>query len=183
MEPSMHTHTPVARSDGLIVTGSNDEVLVYDTETHHIHHLNHLAAVVWQLCDGQRTVTDLASRAQVDVDGPVTAESIRLALAKLGAANLLDGNPGISLGGTGQSRRAFLRRSAFAGAVALPMIVSVSAPQAAAAASGCLLPSECNSRTVGQRCGANAGQCETQFLSCWQVPIGPPGNYFCGNEP
>ena len=179
MEPF---RVPAARADGLIVTRSHDEVLVYDTGAHHLHHLNHLSAVVWRLCDGQRTVADLARLAQIEVDGVVTVESVRLALTKLGAANLLDGELGAGLRGTGQSRRAFLRRSAIAGAAAIPVVVSISAPQAAAATSTCLGPGECNASTVGRICGANAGQCQ-QGLRCWQVPIGPPGNYFCGAQP
>jgi hypothetical protein len=172
---------PAARADGLIVTRSHEEVLVYDTGAHHIHHLNHLSAAVWRLCDGQRTVGDLARLAQIEVDGVVTVESVELTLTKLSTANLLDGEIGAGPRGTRQSRRAFLRRSAIAGAVAVPVVISISAPQAAAATSVCLSPGQCNASTVGQRCGANPGQCE-QFLRCWQVPIGPP-SYYCGSQP
>ena len=182
VEPCIQLRVPKARVDGLIVTRSNDEVLVYDTGSHHIHHLNHFSAVVWRLCDGQRTVAGLVRQAQYEVDGVVPAESVRLALVKLGAANLLDRETGLDLRDLGQSRRAFLRRSAIAGAIAVPVVASISAPHAAAATSVCLSPSQCNASTVGQKCATTPASCPTSSLGCWQIP-GAPGSYFCGAQP
>jgi hypothetical protein len=54
------TFRPLARTEELVTTTSKDEVLVYDKTAHHIHHLNASAAQVWYLCDGERTVADLA---------------------------------------------------------------------------------------------------------------------------
>lgn len=183
MEPWIDVRVPAARVDGLIVTGSKNEVLVYDTGSHHIHHLNQFAAAVWNLCDGNRTVTDLARQVQPEVDGVVTPESVRLALARLGAANLLAGEMNMVPRDTAQSRRAFLRRSAIAGAVTFPVIVSISAPQSAGAWSACLSPGECNASNVGQTCATSPSNCATSTLRCWQVPVGPPGSYFCGAQP
>jgi hypothetical protein len=102
--------------------------LVYDKQCHHIHHLNATAAAIWRLCDGERTVCDLALHASID------EEAVRLALRKCEDARLLDGPLSTEMRGT-QSRRAFLRKAAVVGAVALPTIVSISAPSAAAASS------------------------------------------------
>jgi hypothetical protein len=182
MESCMPIRVPVARVDGLVVTVSNDEVLVYDTESHHLHHLNRLSAVVWRLCDGQRTVDDLVRQAQCEVDGVVTSGSVRLALTKLASANLLDGETSVDHRDTGQSRRAFLRRAATTGAIAVPVIVSISAPQAAAATSTCLTPGQCSASTVGQICATNPANCATSALRCWPTPFSP-GSFFCGAQP
>ncbi len=179
----MQEIAPAARVDGLVVTESRDELLIYDTGPHHIHHLNPLSAVVWRLCDGRRTMTNLVREAGRRADGMVTAESVRLALVKLDEANLLVGRLGTDFRGTGQSRRDFVRRSAIGGAVAVPMIVSMSAPHAAAASSACLGPGQCNASTVGHRCAPNPANCQSSALACWEVPTGPPGNYFCGARP
>lgn len=178
----IHEAAPEARVDGLVVTESNGEVLVYDTRQHHIHHLNHISAIVWRLCDGQRTVADLVRQAQVQVDDVVTEESARLALTKLHTANLLHGETGADMRGVGRTRRDFLRRSAITGAIAVPVIVSISAPQAAAASSVCLGPGECNASTVGHRCATQPEACQSSLLACWAQP-GTPGRYFCGSRP
>lgn len=123
------TLVPTARTSDLATTQVKDEVLVYDEQRHHIHNLNQVAATVWRFCDGQRTVRDVALITSIDED------AVRIALRKLEDANLLDGSLSTEMRGDAQSRRAFMKRAAIAGAVALPTIVSITAPQAAAASS------------------------------------------------
>lgn len=121
---------PRARFDGLVVTESAAEVLVYDTAAHHIHHLNQVSAAIWRLCDGRKSIAGLAR------DSGLDREMVRLALVKLDEANLLDGtlDPGLRL--KGASRRSFMKR--VAAATAVPAIVSISAPTAAMASSHCV---------------------------------------------
>ncbi len=76
---------PAARTIDLVTTQSNDEVLVYDQQAHHIHHLNATAADVWRLCDGERTVSDIA------VETRPRRDAVQLALRTLEDAQLLDG--------------------------------------------------------------------------------------------
>ncbi len=52
---------PQARQDKLLVQEVGDELVVYDQKRHVAHSLNRTAALVWQNCDGQRTVADLAA--------------------------------------------------------------------------------------------------------------------------
>ncbi len=148
---------PAARIDGLVVTESRDEVLVYDTAQHHIHHLNQTSAIVWRLCDGRRTVADLVREAQVKDSGKVTEDSVRLALTKLADAKLLDGPLAASMQGARHTRRTLLKRAAVAGAVAVPAIVSMSAPAAAGAISGLDCGETCDS--LNSQCNSRCGQC------------------------
>jgi hypothetical protein len=111
----------------LVTSEVGDEVLVYDQDSNHIHRLNETSAAVWRLCDGRRSVTDIALAAGM------TDDTVRIALAKLADSNLLDGPLPIELRLTGQSRRKLLKRAVLAGAGAT--IVSVTAPIAAAAQS------------------------------------------------
>lgn len=119
---------PAARTTDLVITQSGDEVLVYDTAAHHIHHLNAAATSVWQRCDGHRAVADIA------VETGLTEEAVQRALRTLGDAKLLDGPLADPMRGM-QSRRSFMRKAAIAG-VAVPAIVSISAPSASASQSG-----------------------------------------------
>lgn len=123
---------PMARIDGLVVTESKTEVLVYDTAHHHIHHLNAISAVIWRLCDGTRSLADLARDAKSAARGAVSEMTVRLALGKLEDANLLDGPLAAGMRAVGSSRRTLLKRAAVAVAVAISANVSISAPNAAA---------------------------------------------------
>jgi hypothetical protein len=134
---------PAARVSDLVINDVHGEVLVYDKQCHHIHHLNATAAAIWRLCDGERTVRDLALHASID------EEAVRLALRKCEDARLLDGPLSTEMRGT-QSRRTFLRKTAVAGAIALPAIVSISAPTAAQSDSTCVA---CNTLNFAVVCG------------------------------
>jgi hypothetical protein len=106
---------------------------------------------VWRLCDGERTASEIA------VEAGLKHDAVKFALRTLEDAKLLDGTLASELRGT-QSRRAFMRKAAIAGAV--PAIVSISAPTAAMAATGdyCRLngenPTPCSE---GYTCSKSAG--------------------------
>jgi PqqD family protein of HPr-rel-A system len=50
---------PKARTD-LTFVQIEDEAILYDPESVRLHHLNHSAALIFQLCDGSGTVEELA---------------------------------------------------------------------------------------------------------------------------
>jgi hypothetical protein len=173
---SIHTHdcVPAARVDGLVVTESKSEVLVYDTTQHHIHHLNQTSAVVWRLCDGRRSVADLAREAQFKVEGLVTEDSVRLALTKLEDAGLLEGPLLSGMRGARQTRRTLLKRAAVAGAVAVPAIVSISAPTAAQPRSSLGCGESCVNRN--DDCNSSCSQCGVGSGTGSGVVCCNPGN-------
>jgi len=158
---------PAARIDGLVITETRDEMLVYDMRHHHIHHLNPVSREIWRLCDGTRTVAEIAR--QANVAGVVDDAAVRLALTKLAAADLLEGELDRSLKGGRQSRRAFARRAAVAGAVAVPVIVSITAPSAAAASSG----------SCPTQCGSGQPQCCQNSDDCKDMLGGHRGDWNC----
>lgn len=156
---------PLARAIDLVVTESASEVLVYDTAVHHIHHLNHVTAVIWRLCDGRQSIGDLVRHARPEVGADVDEAVVRRALTQLDDAKLLDEplDPGLRLGGT--SRRSLLKKAAIASAV--PMIVSISAPTAAMATSHCVNP---DGAAAGTPCFSNSACCSNV---CDFIPGGP----------
>ena len=111
---------PAARTKDLIVESLDDELLVYDVATDRAHCLDPLAAAVWRACDGKRTVAEIARGANVDGATAWTA------LRKLDRAHLLrERLPKVKP----------TRRQALAAAVAVPLVLSISTPAAAQAAS------------------------------------------------
>jgi Coenzyme PQQ synthesis protein D (PqqD) len=125
---------PRARTEGLVIKALPDEVLVHDVARHRTHCLNHAAAAVWRLCDGQRTPAEIAGALAPIPDGRWNDEAVRLALDELGRAHLLadvlTGRPEAS----GVTRRQTLQRLA-AAAVVVPTVATIVAPRAAQAQS------------------------------------------------
>lgn len=119
---------PVAVRAGIAVEEMGDDLLIFDTRSQRAHSLNAAAAAVWQACDGEHTPAQLAQRLGFDED------AVRLALRSLSDCELLE-DPVLTEGFV--SRRALLRRLAFAGVAAVPIIRSVAVPSAAHAASLC----------------------------------------------
>lgn len=124
---------PAARVEGLTWADAGEDLVIYDAEPMHYHSLNATAAAVWRLCDGRRTVSRIA--AETGFATPV----VELAVADLGDLGLLQ-SPETSWN-AGMTRRRVLKLAAAGGvgAVAIPVIASMTAPNAASAQSvGCV---------------------------------------------
>lgn len=145
---------PAARVTGLVVTEASDEVLVYDTERHHIHHLNQVTAVIWRSLEEAGTVSEVTRVTSMTLGSPVDEATVRLALTTLADAELLDGDLAPDVRVAGQSRRRFLKKAAIAGA-AVPIIASMTAPSALASQS---CPTSGGNRPNGCPCSGN-GNC------------------------
>jgi hypothetical protein len=160
-----------ARTDGLVVEGVGDQLLIYDESADVAHSLSPVASAIWSACREGASLddlTELVGGLQPEVD----AEGLALtALAELlDKALLLDR-------GDAMSRRDALRRIAFTASAAL--VATAVVPPAAAMASGgsfgihhtCTADNQCANGlncqsgycyTIGQTCkapGQNDGSC------------------------
>lgn len=154
------TAVPAARIEDLVMTESGEEVLVYDQKAHHIHHLNKVAATVWQLCDGRRGLSEIVAAASDEMDVEVDGTAVKLALRKLDDAELFDGGLSSEMRSAMQSRRTFMRRAAMVGAASVPAVISITAPLASASAS--TLCEEDEQQRVPSGCGCNGnGNCQS----------------------
>lgn len=142
---------PCARQDGLIVQTLPDEVLVYDQERDKALCLNLTAARVWKHCDGKTSVTKIARLLKMD------DEVVWIALNKLGRSHLLDGRITRPPNQMGISRREIVR----AAMIALPVVITISVPMPAQAATcgitcstdaNCLATPGCPPRCVAGVC-------------------------------
>jgi hypothetical protein len=145
---------PSARSNGLVVQRLEGEVLVYDTERHTAHCLNPNAALIWEHCDGKRTVSQLSEILHAANGNPTTTskekdELVWVALDQLDKSHLLAGpviRPEIT---SGMSRRQLMKAAGIAALIAVPVVSTIVAPKAAEAstclASGqsCSISSQC----------------------------------------
>ena len=125
---------PLSRSAGILFEEVDGEIVVYDQENDRAHRLNGTAARVWKLCDGRRSVPDLAAALAGD-GGSRDEELVQLALDELAGARLL-AEPA-SPGPDAVTRREAMQRLARVASVGLllPVVTSISAPTPADAQS------------------------------------------------
>jgi len=114
---------PRPRREGVFTEEVDGETLLYVGATHQALCLNPSAARIWALCDGARSVADIATRAKLESD--VVAH----ALGHFAEAGLLENTPARAVG---MSRRRALMGI---GLAAIPIIFLVTAPEARAAGS------------------------------------------------
>jgi hypothetical protein len=129
---------PKARTADLVVKDLADEVLVYDLKRHNAHCLNRAAALVWQHCDGRRSVSDLADVVGRELAVPVSEEMIWYSLEQLSKFHLLAEKAKSPLSMSGMSRRDFMRKAGVTAAVSIPIVASLAVPTAAHAALSCI---------------------------------------------
>jgi len=126
---------PLARKEGLHVERMASEVMVYDTARHKAHCLSPAAAIVWQSCDGQRTVKQLSGELQsqgISAD----EEMVWMILHRLSKLNLLEKKVTLPEDAILSGRRDLMKKVAAAGGMLLLMTATIAAPTPAKAQSG-----------------------------------------------
>ena len=136
---------PFARRDELVIQEFAEEVLIYDLRIDRAFCLNQTLALVWQNCDGKKSVSEISSKIGKVLGARVSEDVVWLALNQLEKANLLANQEKISNKFYNLSRREMIKRIGAASAVALPIIASIVAPPAIHAASGLAPGDSCTS--------------------------------------
>lgn len=127
MKSEVMEFLPKARQEKIVIKQIADEVLVYDCARDKAHCLNPSAAAVWQRCDGQTTVSEIARLIATDSE-PVNESIVWLALGELHRSHLLEEPQGLPQAMLGMSRREAVRRIGLGAAIALPLVASITAP-------------------------------------------------------
>jgi hypothetical protein len=70
----------------------DDEVVVLDRQSDLIHQLNHTASYIWDRCDGQSTVTEIADQfaAAFHVDAHTAIHDVGTTISQLHSLGLLE---------------------------------------------------------------------------------------------
>ncbi len=152
------TQFPTARSKDLIIEELPDEVLVYDLTTDKAHCLNRTAALIWENCDGKNSEADIAALLPGEFESQMSRKSVTLGLDQLAAFGLLT-EEATAPPRRRLSRRRLIQNLGLSAALALPLIVSISAPTAAQAGST-TDPCVANPRAVGCPCTFD-GDCDS----------------------
>jgi hypothetical protein len=161
---------PKSRKENLVVQELDGEFLIYDLNKNKALCLNKTSALVWQACDGKRTIADISDAVGRQLNSQVNEDIVWLALDQLSKEDLVEKQTETSDNFNGLSRREVIRKVGLASLIALPVITSLVTPVAAAASScnnagcSCTGPRQANGSctstdcTVGCTCrGTNGG--------------------------
>jgi hypothetical protein len=134
----MDTYKPKTRSTHLLLEELPDELVIYDVERNQAHCLNGTAMRVWALCDGERTVSEIAGALNMDLDTEATETLVWCALDQFTENHLLDSVENQPANRDRQEsvarRQVLLRLGLVVGL--LPLVESIVSPEAALAQSG-----------------------------------------------
>lgn len=140
---------PTSRRENIVMQELENEVLLYDLKANKAFCLNETLAVVWQECDGEKTIDEISQDLSQKFRQPISQDFVWLALDQLRKEKLLANADVIEKTFNGLSRREVIRKVGLASMVALPLISSIVAPIATNAQSvaGC----------AGLTCLSNSG--------------------------
>jgi hypothetical protein len=144
------TALPRARSKELVMESLPDEVLVYDMRRQKSHCLNQTAALIWDHCDGETSPAQMAQALSRQLNASITEEMIWVGLKQLAGAQLLEERIVAPSNLAKVSRRELVQKLGLTAAVALPLILTITAPMAKAQAS---------CRPTGSACTSNSQCC------------------------
>lgn len=153
---------PISRKINIVVQEFENELLIYDLRLNKAFCLNQTSALVYQLCDGTKTIAEVGSLMSKSLKTSVSEDFVRLALHELNRENLLENAGQLKSYFAGFSRREAVKKVGLASMIALPVISSLIAPTALMAQSGC----------------ANV-VCEGACCDTGQNCFGPVGSMFC----
>ena len=148
--------SPAARKSDLVVQTTGNETLIYDLKTNKAFCLNDTSSAVWNLCDGRRSIPEIADEMSKKMKSFIDEDVICLALKQLNNDGLLASDRKSDERFTGLSRREIIRKVGFSSAVALPFVSSLVAPKALMAQSGIALLGQCFAPS-GQQGNCNPG--------------------------
>ena len=145
---------PAVRTSDIVIQNLNNEILIYDLKNHQAYHLNETSAAIYQSCNGNTTFDELKNRTEF------TDELIFLALDQFKAQNLLVESENYSSVFEGLSRREVIRKIGLSTITVLPLVLSITAPTPAAAASSCPSINPCNPAiTIPRGCPCEQNNC------------------------
>jgi hypothetical protein len=141
---------PLARQRQLIIKELQEELLVYDLERDKAHCLNKSAAAIWRLCDGVTSPAQIAAQLHQQSGSQIDEAFVWLALDQLDRDHLLNERIEWPQSIPRISRREAVKRIGLGAAIALPVVISITAPTPAQAAT---------CRASGQPCTTSVQCC------------------------
>ena len=139
LESNKGEEYPRSKTEGFVVQRLKDETLIYNIKTNKAICLNETSAIVWEMCDGKKSVPKIAKKISKKLKKPVAEDLVWFAIDQLSEEGLLENDVVMIEHFAGLSMREMIRKVGFASVIALPIVSSIVAPRATTAQS-CLAP-------------------------------------------
>jgi hypothetical protein len=163
---------PVSRKDNLVVQELDGEVLIYDVSENKAFCLNETSGLIWQACDGKKSVAEISKLVGKELNSPVNEDLIWFALDQLKKEKLIENSDDLPDHFEGLSRREVIKKVGLGSIIALPVVASMVAPMAIEAQSACNVAASCTCAVDGMTAGqgnicapAGTGGCN-MFTTC-----------------
>src|SRR5688572_5899715 len=160
---------PQSRKQNLVEQEVDGELLIYDLERDKALCLNETSAMVWQACDGKRTVAEINDLLGKQLNVETIEDVVWLALDQLSKQRLIDPAVDVATRFEGMSRRQVIKKIGVGSLIALPVVATLVAPTAVhaqtllpnGAVAGMISSAVGNCGTPGA--GARSTACDNQF--------------------
>ena len=104
---------PKARQNDIVIKELEGEILIYDLNSKKVFCLNEVSALIWQACDGERSVSEITNVISKKLKTEVNEDFVWLALDRLKKENLITNSDDIIGNFNGLSRREVIKRIGF----------------------------------------------------------------------
>ena len=121
---------PQSKKQNLVEQQMDGELLIYDLERDRALCLNETSALVWQACDGKRTVADINDLLGKQLKTQTDEDIVWFALDQLSKEKLIEPPVGLDSKFGGMSRRQVIKKIGLGSMVALPVVAGLVAPTA-----------------------------------------------------
>ncbi len=155
-------NNPISRKNNIVIQAVENETLIYDLAKDKVYCLNETSAMIWQECDGKKSVREISQSLSNKLKTNFSEDLVWLALNQFRTGQLIEKNVDLITPFDGLSRREIVKRIGFASMIALPVISTILAPTAVNAQSvacGCTGSASMRAFSPGCSCGSNADCC------------------------
>ncbi len=167
-------NNPLSRRENIVEQEIDGEVLIYDLVKNKAFCLNKTSALVWQSCDGKKTIAEISDWLGKQLNSQTNEDIVWLALDQLSKEGLIVPETKPVSKFAGLTRREAIRKVGLASVIALPLITSLVAPLAIHANSSCIAGGICTcltNGTIGAIC-PTAVPCSDANCRCQRVNNG-----------
>jgi hypothetical protein len=156
---------PQSKKQNLVEQELDGELLIYDLERDRALCLNQTSALVWQACDGKRTITEINDLLGKQLDTQTDEDIVWFALDQLSKEKLIEPPVGLHSKFGGMSRRQVIKKIGVGSMIALPVVAGLVAPTAIHAQTLLAPGAFSGNATHTSGCG-NAGQQGNRDAAC-----------------
>ena len=121
---------PKGRRNEIVEQEVDGEILIYDLTADKALCLNKTSALIWQACDGKRTVAQINDLLGRQLQTQTNEDIVWLALDQLSKEKLIEPAVDVANRFEGMSRRQVIKKIGVGSMVALPVVASLVAPTA-----------------------------------------------------